>query len=95
MTNSVELAKRSHQLSVNLDKASNIELNECCQFTLAEASAVADEAGKGYMSKNIDYAKSMMKSVSQDLAYTAVENFSQSASIPLCKKEADSILANS
>ncbi len=94
-TNNIELAKRAHQLSVNLTKTIDLEQNSFCQYELDEASEVADASGKYYMNNDIDMAKQMMKHASATLAYTSVETCSQATSIATYKKEADSILSDS
>ena len=88
-----ELAKRSHQLSVNMKHSAQLEQNDFCKTKLSEASAFAEEAKTWYLRDHTFLGRELMKAVSTDLERTSDKDCSEKLSITVHKQEADSIIS--
>lgn len=87
----LDLAKKSHQLSIQIQQIANAEGVPFCKEKVQKAASFSEMAAEDFMSDSITSAKSTIGLAIQYLGYSVVEDCQQANKILLAKNEAKKI----
>ena len=92
MINFLDLSKKSHQLSIRLEKLSIIEQVKFCKKKILNAAQAMELAAQYLINEDIFFSKYDLKEARGSLAYSVVEQCTEANSIASAKNEIDQII---
>lgn len=87
----LDLAKKSHQLSIQIKQIADAEGVPFCKEKVKDAASFTEMAAEDFMSDGITSAKTAIGLAIRSLGYTAVEDCQQANNILLARNEAKKI----